>query len=190
MKTYEVANIRSAQSMGFYPAPSAADAVAACVREAGYQSVEDMQAELQQGCQLQASRVVLVPAAAYSDEDDSLAAAAEAYAELHGLHGWDLSPRWAGGREDSVRDTIVLSVPEEFVPECLPQTVTITNPFSGASVLRDISGTTQAQIDAYAMLMDEADLYELEGPESPAAWLAGMVEKLGPVEAGRIILGS
>lgn len=68
--------------------------------------------------------------------------------------------------------------------------VTIINPFSGAAVERDISRTTQTQVAAYAMLLDDTTLYALEGAESPAAWMAAMVEALGPVEAGRIILGS
>jgi len=69
-------------------------------------------------------------------------------------------------------------------------TITIVNPFSGATVERDISDITQEQVDAYAQLLDDETLYALEGAETPAAWLAAYVDRVGPVEAGRVILGS
>ena len=50
---------------------------------------------------------ISVPAARFADEDDCLAAAAEAVAEERGLQGWDLNPRW----EDDERETILLDVP-------------------------------------------------------------------------------
>ena len=69
--------------------------------------------------------------------------------------------------------------------------VTLTNPFSGATIVRDISGLTQAQLDAYAMLIDDETLYALEGAgETPAEWLAAYVEHVGADQAGIVILGS
>ena len=68
--------------------------------------------------------------------------------------------------------------------------VQIVNPFSAAIIERDISGTTQAEIDACAMLLGDDVLSDLEGADTPWEWLAAMVKALGPVEAGRIILGS
>lgn len=105
-KSYEVYNGTSGQSFGFFSGTSAGDAILACCREAGYGSTADL------GGDLRASRIVAVAAAPYEDADDSLQAAAEAYAETHGLQGWDLSPRWANGPRDSLRDTIILSIPD------------------------------------------------------------------------------
>jgi hypothetical protein len=69
-------------------------------------------------------------------------------------------------------------------------TVAITNPWTGAAVERDVSDVTQAQAEAWAAVMDEADLHALEGAESPAAWTVAMVDRLGAERAGTIILGS
>lgn len=110
MKTYEVFNQLSGHSFGFYAGTSADDAIESCVRDAGYSSVATMCSELDQPCELRASRVVPVPAD--SDEDDCLQAAADRYAAAHGLEGWDLSPRWEHGSNDSVRDTVILTVPD------------------------------------------------------------------------------
>lgn len=58
------------------------------------------------------SRSVEVTVAADPDQDDCLAAAAEAYTEEHpALKGWDLSPRWT---DDRNRETVTLSVPRWF----------------------------------------------------------------------------
>lgn len=69
-------------------------------------------------------------------------------------------------------------------------TVTITNPWTGATVERDVSDVTESQTEAWAAVMDDADLHALEGAESPAAWTIAMVERLGAERAGTIILGS
>jgi hypothetical protein len=69
-------------------------------------------------------------------------------------------------------------------------TVTLTNPWTGAAVERDVTDVTQAQAEAWAAIMDDDDLSALEGAESPAAWTVAMVERLGAERAGRIILGS
>lgn len=54
------------------------------------------------------SKQVKIAAAQYEDQDDCLQAAANDYAQAHGLHGWDLDPQW----EDEQRDNIVLTVPD------------------------------------------------------------------------------
>jgi hypothetical protein len=69
-------------------------------------------------------------------------------------------------------------------------TITIINPFSGATVERDITEITQAQVDAYAQLLDDETLYAIEGADTPVEWLEAYVAKVGPTEAGRVILGS
>lgn len=106
-KSYEVTNSKSGHSFGFYAGTSAEDAIEACVHEAGYSSVAAMCATLETECELSAERIVTVPADA--DEDDCLQAAADKYAAANGLEGWDLSPRW---EDSSVRDTVVLTIPE------------------------------------------------------------------------------
>lgn len=55
-------------------------------------------------------REVRVAASRYEDEDDCLSAAAEDYAEQHGLRGWDLAPRW---EDDRNREVIILTVPAD-----------------------------------------------------------------------------
>ena len=111
-KTYEVQNLASGHSFGFYSGDSADAAVLACLQDAGYSSAASMAAETGRDCNLMAARVVLIPAASYADADDSLQAAADAYAAAHGLVGWDLSPRWEHGSQDSARETIVLNIPD------------------------------------------------------------------------------
>ena len=110
--TFEVANRISGHSFGFYAAANEADAIKACCVEAGYADVRDMlQATGAAECALMATRVAIVPAAPFEDEDDCLTAAATEYAEKHGLQGWDLAPRWEHGAQDSMRETIVLTIP-------------------------------------------------------------------------------
>ena len=53
------------------------------------------------------SKQVKIAAAKYEDQDDCLQAAADDYAEAHGLQGWDLAPKY----EDEQREVIVLTVP-------------------------------------------------------------------------------
>lgn len=70
-------------------------------------------------------------------------------------------------------------------------TVTVANPWTNALVERDISGMTQGQLDAYLQLIDDETLYALEGVgETPAEWFYAYVAKVGPEEAGRVLLGS
>lgn len=86
-------------------------------------------------------------------------------------------------------DSTVLTSNEET--EMSQTTITIVNPWTGAYGERDISDITQEQIDAYALLLDDDTLSALEGAgDTPAAWLAAYVDRVGPVEAGRVILGS
>lgn len=53
------------------------------------------------------SATITINASKYADHDDCLSAAADDYADEHGLEGWDLEPRWG----DDNRETILLTVP-------------------------------------------------------------------------------
>jgi hypothetical protein len=72
-------------------------------------------------------------------------------------------------------------------------TITIANPWTGAIVERDITGLTQHQLDAYAVVMDseacEAVAREL-APCSPEAFLARYTEIVGAQAAGVVVIGS
>ena len=71
--------------------------------------------------------------------------------------------------------------------------IVLINPFSGVTVERDITGLTQGQLDAYAALMDDDSreaTHHAVAPCTPAEFLAAWVARVGPVEAGRVILGS
>ena len=72
-------------------------------------------------------------------------------------------------------------------------TISVTNPFSGAYVTRDITHLSQDALDAYAQLMDDElreALHSRLAPCSPAEFLAAWVDEVGPDEAGRVVLGS
>lgn len=72
-------------------------------------------------------------------------------------------------------------------------TILLTNPHNGATFERDITGLTEAELDAYAMLMDD-DLREALhadlAPCTPEAFLAAYADRVGPEAAGMIVLGS
>ena len=72
-------------------------------------------------------------------------------------------------------------------------TLTIQNPFTGQIVDHDITDLTEAQLDAYAEIMDteiREDLAAKLAPCTPAEFLAAYVERVGAEEAGSVILGS
>jgi hypothetical protein len=72
-------------------------------------------------------------------------------------------------------------------------TITLINPFSGATVERDITDLTQQQLDAYVAVMDDEVCNELANeiaPCSPEEFLAAYAQRVGPKEAGIVILGS
>lgn len=72
-------------------------------------------------------------------------------------------------------------------------TIRITNPWSNVTVDHDITDLTQSKLDAYAALMDDElreELHSEFAPCSPAEFLAAWVDRVGPDEAGRVILGS
>lgn len=72
------------------------------------------------------------------------------------------------------------------------QTVTIINPYSGATVDHDITDLTEDRLTALAEFMDEESreaTHEAMAPCTPAAFLANWVERVGPEAAGRVILG-
>lgn len=66
--------------------------------------------------------------------------------------------------------------------------VAIANPHSGATVERDASIYTQKDLDLFVTRMDDAEAYACECDAEPAEWVANMVDKLGQVRAGEIIL--
>lgn len=71
--------------------------------------------------------------------------------------------------------------------------ITVTNPATGQPVEMDITTITEDDLDAYAQLMDDdirEDLHSARDWESPAKFLAAYVDRFGPDDAGRIILGS
>lgn len=76
-----------------------------------------------------------------------------------------------------------------FVPKIM---IHVINPFSGIWVERDITSLPERELDAYAQLMDDDLREELhsEGYSTPAEFLAAWVKRVGPHEAGRVILGS
>lgn len=72
-------------------------------------------------------------------------------------------------------------------------TISIINPFSGATVEHDITGLTQNQLDAYTQLMDDdirESLYDELAPCSPEVFLAAYVSRIGCEAGGRLVLGS
>lgn len=69
--------------------------------------------------------------------------------------------------------------------------ITITNPFSGAVIEQDISDLTQEQLEAFPL--EERICNELHAeiaPCTPGEFLAAYADRVGPEEAGRLILGS
>lgn len=56
MTTYTVFNPQGA-TMGDYEGETARDAIEACVRDAGYESIEQMEATLGRECELEATEV-------------------------------------------------------------------------------------------------------------------------------------
>ena len=65
-------------------------------------------------------------------------------------------------------------------------TVTLINPFSGAEVVRDIA---DINAQAIAVMLDDDTIGMLD-ETTDVEWIAHYVELVGPVEAGRVILGS
>ena len=70
-------------------------------------------------------------------------------------------------------------------------TVTLINPWSGATVERDITTLSQAQLDAYPLDEDVCnELAAAMAPCTPPEFLAAYVERVGPEAAGVSIIGS
>ena len=71
--------------------------------------------------------------------------------------------------------------------------ITLTNPWTGRIVERDITGLTQDQLDAYAQVMDDDICNALAremAPCTPEDYLAAYCERVGPDAAGIVVLGS
>lgn len=71
-------------------------------------------------------------------------------------------------------------------------TITVINPWSGATLHLDITGLTQAALDSYAERMDDdvrEALHDALAPCTPEDYLAAYVERVGAVAAGVLLLG-
>ena len=71
--------------------------------------------------------------------------------------------------------------------------ITITNPWTGTLVERDITDLSERQLAQWAELMDDElreQLCSELAPCSPVEFLAAYVDRVGPDVAGRLILGS
>lgn len=75
--------------------------------------------------------------------------------------------------------------------ERCPSTITLVNPFTGATVEHDITELTEEQVDAYPLDEDVCNELAAEiAPCTPQAFLAAYVNRVGPRAAGIAILGS
>lgn len=69
--------------------------------------------------------------------------------------------------------------------------VDLVNPWSGSLVSRDITGLTQAALDAYPLDEDVCRaIAERDPTMAPAEFLAAYVAAVGPGAAGVVIIGS
>jgi hypothetical protein len=66
----------------------------------------------------------------------------------------------------------------------------IENPWSGALIEYDVAQATHEMTEAWAQVMDDEELEQLHGAETPAEWTALLITMFGPERAGVIILGS
>lgn len=66
--------------------------------------------------------------------------------------------------------------------------ITITNPWSGASVECDEAEFSQADTDLFVTRLSDDEAYQCEGGDTPGEWVAHMVEQLGDKRAGAVIL--
>lgn len=68
-------------------------------------------------------------------------------------------------------------------------TVTLVNPWSGATVEHDVSNISIEASLLYASRMSDVERYACEGPfNTPGEWVANMVETLGVERASAILL--
>ncbi len=71
-------------------------------------------------------------------------------------------------------------------------TVKIKNPWTRETINKDVTNTTQEDLDDYSVLMDTQvcdDLHKRLSHCTPGEFLAAWVEVVGPIEAGQIIWG-
>lgn len=148
MPIYRITNKTSGAELGTYHAASPEAALDAMAREAGYSDqAEALEVVGSDGSDLRVTELshveIVVPADA--DEDDCLAAAAEAYVADHpALKGYDLEPHWT---DDDVRDTVTLLVPAWAAPVELAQiTARVTGRGAGSTV-PDNAGAVDAEIE-------------------------------------------
>ena len=57
LNVYEVFNPKSGHIFGVYEGATQRDAIEACVKDAGYSSIDDMEDSIGQGCELHAERM-------------------------------------------------------------------------------------------------------------------------------------
>ena len=71
-------------------------------------------------------------------------------------------------------------------------TVKIKNPWTREIINKDVTNTTQEDLDDYSVLMDTQvcdDLHKRLSHCTPGEFLAAWVKVVGPIEAGQIIWG-
>jgi serine/threonine-protein kinase RIO1 len=75
----------------------------------------------------------------------------------------------------------------------MSKTITITNPWTGALVERDITNLSEWELAQWVELMDDELCEQLSrelAPCTAAEFVTAYVDHAGPDAAGRIILGS
>lgn len=68
--------------------------------------------------------------------------------------------------------------------------VTVTNPWTGALVERDVTDLSERQLAQVAAVINDEGCEQIDSVYTPAEFLAAYVALVGPDEAGRILLGS
>lgn len=69
--------------------------------------------------------------------------------------------------------------------------VRLVNPFTSLEFQYDTTATTLAQIESYLLIVaaDLAEELHDLSPSTPQDWMSLFVAKVGPAEAGKVILG-
>jgi hypothetical protein len=112
--------------------------------------------------------------------------------DLSDEQGADISAWWAaGGKSPDYPEGLPSGVTYDADEvRAMRICVTLVNPFSGATVERDVTDLTKSQLDAYPL--DEAVCNSLAAkiaPCTPGEFLAAYVDRVGPVAAGVAIIG-
>lgn len=127
----------------------------------------------------------------YEGED-----AAEAVAAMHRDAGYP-GVRAENGRltfPDDETARLCGDIGEAWSAELAENTaIHVTNPFGGAWVAFDRAAITQDQLDAWAPMMGDElreELHSALAPCTPGDFVAAWVDRVGPDEAGRVMVGA